>query len=160
MEQEQKQNKWEGLFESFLDVTEFSLEYHKDTQEWALWDRQGGNLGDIQSERFQNAEQIFERMDTYIHDYYMEDLQDEMWNYGEQWEEDLDITLDDLARKYNNNTITIYGPDCPVYWLAVKQEGVLSEKFLKDHDHEFNVCDMIVNHAKDINLHNVYYEEV
>ena len=61
------QNKYEKLFCSFLDLTEFSLIKYKDG--FGLEDRQGANLGDIEGDRFETAEQIFERMSIYIDDY-------------------------------------------------------------------------------------------
>ena len=62
------QNRWEDLFEGFLDLTEFTLIKYSDG--WGLYDRQCGNLGDIESDRFDNASDIFDRMDTYITDYF------------------------------------------------------------------------------------------
>lgn len=48
-----KKNRYETLFEEFMDLTEFTLIKYKDG--WGLHDRQGGNLGDIESDRFENA---------------------------------------------------------------------------------------------------------
>ena len=60
-----QQNKWEQLFEEFMDLTEFSLIKHKNPKlvlsyedpdgnpieevhegVWSIYDRQGANLGD------------------------------------------------------------------------------------------------------------------
>lgn len=61
------QNIWGKLFDSFLDLTEFSLIKYEDG--FGLEDHQGANLGDIEDDRFETAEQIFERMSIYIDDY-------------------------------------------------------------------------------------------
>ena len=74
-----EQNRWESLFEDFLDVTEFKLIKHTDG--WGLYDRQGGNLGDIEDDRFDNASDIIDRMDVYIVDYFYHDLEDELEAY-------------------------------------------------------------------------------
>lgn len=41
------------LFESILDIEEFFMVRYQDGT-WGLQDRQGANLGDIESERFEN----------------------------------------------------------------------------------------------------------
>lgn len=156
MEQQVQQNQWEGLFESFLDLVEFSLEYHKDTQNWGLYDRQGANLGDIQSDRFENVEQIFERMDVYICDYIFKDLNEELDNYR------INISWKDLATKYAGlgEDIEIYHSDCCAFWIAVRSELGSEHQFIKDHQFEFDICEMIRYHWMEINLNNVYHEEV
>ena len=58
------QNKYEKLFDDFLDLTEFTLVKYPDG--FGLKDRQGGNLGDIESDRFMNASQIADGMERYI----------------------------------------------------------------------------------------------
>lgn len=151
METNVQLNKWEGLFESFLDLTEFSLEYHKDTKDWGLYDRQGGNLGDIQSDRFKNAGEIFDRMTVYIDDYFYRDLEEEIDAYKVKLPSD-----EILAKKYGNE-INWGGT---AYWLAVRAELGSGNKFVVDHVFEFDVLDMIANHFEEINLHNVYHEEV
>lgn len=69
---DKNQNKYEKLFDSFLELTEFSLIKYEDG--FGLEDRQGANIGDIEDDRFETAEQIFERMSIYIDDYIDEDL--------------------------------------------------------------------------------------
>lgn len=158
MENNVQQNEWEGLFESFLDLTEFSLEYHKDTDNWGLYDRQGGNLGDIQSDRFENAGEIFERMDVYLRDYIFRDLQEEVEAYK------LHLPNDRILVKTYcggiGEDIKIFGDDCCAYWIAIRSELGSEHKFIKDHKFEFDMCEMIRYHWMEINLNNVYHEEV
>ena len=79
-----QQNKYEKLFDEFLDVTEFRLirhqnDYNKCTDEYGHWsviDLQGADLGHIEGDRFESARDILDRMDIYIHDYIIEDLQE------------------------------------------------------------------------------------
>ena len=123
------QNKYEELFDSFLDLTEFSLIKHENGFE--LEDRQGANLGDIESDRFETAEQIFERMSVYIDDYIDEDL-------CNVWTEELEHDPSEIPN-------TLEG------WLDHKEE-------LKEYQYELDLIDMICNHYNEINLENCTYE--
>lgn len=88
---EAKGNKdYNKLFLNFLDEVEFELvkcdetnrkatsswDDEKNEGDWALIDLQGGNLGDIEADRFNDASDIIDRLNTYINDYY---LNDEEW---------------------------------------------------------------------------------
>lgn len=136
-----QQNKWEKLFDEFLDLTEFTLVRHQNdynvrTDErghWSLIDNQGANLGDIESDRFENASQILERMDIYIDDYIITDI--------EELAEENNINLSDWES---------WGWD---YLLSYR------DKFPQDCQYEFDLLDMICNHFEEINLENCTYEE-
>ena len=123
------QNKWEKLFDSFLDLTEFSLIKYEDG--FGLKDHQAANLGDIEDDRFETAEQIFERMSIYIDDYIDEDL-------CNVWVDELGFSCDDI-------------PDTLEGWLDNKEE-------LKEYQYEIDLIDMICNHYNEINLENCTYE--
>lgn len=123
------QNNYEKLFDSFLDLTEFSLIKYEDG--FGLEDRQGANLGDIEDDRFETAEQIFERMSVYIDDYIDEDL-------CNVWVDELGFSADDI-------------PDMLEGWLDHKEE-------LKEYQYEIDLIDMICNHYDEINLENCTYE--
>lgn len=123
------QNKYEKLFDSFLDLTEFSLIKYKNG--FGLEDHQGANLGDIEDDRFETAEQIFERMSMYIDDYIDEDL-------CNVWVDELEFSPDDI-------------PDRLEGWLNHKEE-------LKKYQYELDLIDMICNHFNEINLENCTYE--
>ena len=69
------QNTYEKLFNEFLDLTEFRLLKHKDGT-FSLEDRQCANLGDIEDDRFASASEILDRMDIYIQDYLIRDIED------------------------------------------------------------------------------------
>ena len=56
------------LFNEMLDLYEFTLIHHSDNT-WGLLDRQGANLGDIESDRFNTITDIFERLEVYHIDY-------------------------------------------------------------------------------------------
>ena len=147
-----QQNKWEILFQEWLDLTEFSLIKHMNLQEvlyykdfdgnpveeiyegtWSIYDRQGANLGGIDQNRFDNAGQILDRMEVYIIDYIFEDLE-----YC--WDEEND---EDYPYGY---------PQSTEEWLKLRDR-------MPNNQYEMDLCDMIANHFDEINLENVYYEE-
>ena len=133
-----QQNKYEKLFDEFLDFTEFILvrhqnDYNKYTDEyghWSLIDSQGANLGDIESDRFKNARDILDRMDIYIHNYIIEDLED---------------CLDEAG--YDYYTVNYQ-------WLIEYCRDKLPK-----NQWELDVLDMICNHFDEISLENCTYEE-
>lgn len=132
-------NTFEDLFNNFLDLTEFDLIKHKEdyneetgqTGLWSLVDRQGGNLGDIESHRFQNAREIFDRMDNYINDYIIESLEEIAAEYGIEFSE------------YST-------------WSELINYRDL---FPKDCKSNFDYLDMICNHPDEIDLSKCHYEE-
>lgn len=135
-----KQNRWESLFEDFLEVTEFRL--IKYTDGWGLHDRQGGNFGDIEDDRFGSASDIIDRMDVYIIDYFYHDLEDELEAY------DVDMTGREI-------------PEDAQDWLDLRADAEFCKKnqeYMNNHAFEFNALDMIANHASEIDLENIDYE--
>lgn len=137
------------LFEELLDVMDFTLVKYKGNDEeynpfrWGLIDRQGAYLGDIEWDRFADAEGIIDRLDIYINDYFYTDLEDEIDAYG--------VDLD--GREL---------PDGAEEWLALRNDQDFYEKnkrYCDEHKFEFDVLDMIVNHYEEINLEECYYEE-
>ena len=67
-------NTYEKLFDEFLNITEFLLLKHKDGT-FSLEDLQRANLGDIEDDRFETASEVLDRMDTYIQDYLIVDIE-------------------------------------------------------------------------------------
>lgn len=130
------------LFEEFLDLTEFTLVRHQN--DWSLVDRQGANLGDIESDRFDNATQILNRMEIYINDYILRALEDEL----------------DMYKVDFNGYELPWGAET---WLALRDNKKFYLKnldFFKDHTWEFDVLDMIAFHSDEIDLKECFYEEV
>lgn len=126
-----RQNQWEGLFDGFMDLTEFSLVKYEDG--WGLVDNQGGNLGDIESDRFKSAGDIFERMEHYIDDYIIRALEDIWVN-----EAGFDV----------ESTPSLYAD-----WLKHRET-----RGFEDSGFDLDLLDMIANHYNDINLENCTYE--
>ena len=62
-----KRNRWEELFDELLDLIEFRLIKYPDG--WGLVDRQGANLGDIESDRFDSSVTLIDRLEVYVRDY-------------------------------------------------------------------------------------------
>lgn len=128
------QNEYEKLFENFLDLTEFTLIKHKDG--WGLYDRQGANLGNISDDRFENAAEIFDRMDIYINDYFFNDIEVNILEEDETW-----YDIEDL-----------------IGILGAKLDGDLSDDMRQTIEYEYNMLCMIAYYADKIDLENVYYE--
>lgn len=144
-----EQNRWERLFQEFLECVEFALVKYRTTDEeyspwrWGVRDKQYANLGDIESNRFTCAEDILDRMDTYITDYFYADLEDELSAY------EVDLEEREI-------------PDGATEWLLLRKDAEFvdkNKKYFDNHDWEFEVLDMIVNHVDEINLENINYEE-
>ena len=68
-------NTYEKLFDDFLNITEFLLLKHKDGT-FSLEDRQYANFGNIEDDRFETASEVLDRMDVYIQDYLVVDIED------------------------------------------------------------------------------------
>lgn len=131
------QNKWEKLFDEWLDLTDFALIKHTNRTDgyiWSLDDKQGANLGDIEDDLFTNAAQILDRMGIYIQDYIYNDLH-------ECWDDE------------NNKAEFPYGdPWNAELWLKYRE-------LMPNNQFEMDLCDMIANHFREINLENCCYEE-
>lgn len=125
-----KQNKWEKLFDEFMELTEFGL-IKNHNGSWGVKDYQYANLGDIESDEFFSAMQIFDRMDTYIQDYFLRDIDDLLD------EKNIEIDWDFTCEAYLKN----------------------AKDLLPNAAWDFEVLDMICNHFDEINLNNCFYEE-
>ena len=112
------------LFKDYLDLTEFALE--KDGDSYRLTDLQGGNLGNIESDRFDSAKEIFDRMDDYIYDYYVRPIEEESENAG------FELPDGDLEALVN--------------WYKEHKDEY------PEYADDFAVLDMIVNHADEVDL--------
>lgn len=112
------------LFKDYLDLTEFALE--KDGDSYRLTDLQGGNLGNIESDRFDSAKEIFDRMDDYIYDYYVRPIEEETEQSG------VELPDGDLE--------TLVG------WYKEHKDE------FPEYADDFAVLDMIVNHADEVDL--------
>lgn len=135
-----EQNRWEELFEGWLDLTDFTLIKYNDG--WGLYDKQCGNLGDIENDRFENTTQIVDRMEIYINDYIFEDLEEELDAYK----------VDTEGREV---------PWSAEEWLAMRDDTEFynkNKKYFESHKWEFDVLDMFANHTNEVDLENVFYE--
>jgi hypothetical protein len=126
-----QQNKYEKLFDEFLDLTEFTLVKHQN--DWSLIDNQGGNICNIEGDRFTSTSEIFLRMDSYIDDYIIDSIA--------EYADIKEINISD----WDN-----WGWD---YLLSYR------DKFPEDYQWLFDLLDMICCHDEEINLENCTYEE-
>ena len=127
-----QQNKYEKLFDEFLDLTEFTLVKHQN--DWSLIDNQCGNIGDIEGDRFKSATEILDRMDCYTEDYIVRPIEQELEFQA----------IDSVVRLR----------------ALCSWEDILEYRHcLPNNQWDFDVLDMICNHFEEINLENCTYEE-
>ena len=122
-------NKYEKLFDEFLALTDFKLIKYEDG--FGVIDLQGADLGDISEDRFESAEEILDRMDIYINDYFLNDIDDLLGEKG------IKVIWDSTCEEY----------------LKHAKELLPEEKF------SFDMLDMICYHSSKINLNNCEYKE-
>lgn len=127
------------IFREFLGLIEMELVRYEDG--YGLIDLQGANLGDIEGDRFQNASDLIDRLDIYINDYYIVDLEEEYTEY---------FDTPDSESPYHTAEEW-----CEMFKLAAFQTSAAAQ-FISAHLHEFQLLDMIVNHADDVSLDAVY----
>lgn len=123
-----EKNRWEELIDEFLNLIEFRLVKYPDG--WGLIDRQGANLGDIESDRFNDAVTLIDRLEVYVQDYIVSDIAEdaECCDYG-TWAE-----------------------------LVVFARKNMAKEDLKRYRFELNVLDMICNHPSEVNLENCHFD--
>lgn len=117
-----KRNKWEILFDQFLEIIGFRLVKYRDG--WGLIDKQGANLGEIEDDRSTDAMGVLDRLDIYIEDYIAKDVE-EVLN---------DDKIDDWSDLVN----------------AAKERMTLKQQ--RQCRLELDILDMICNHPTDIDL--------
>ena len=122
-------NKWEHLFDQFLETIDFRLVKYPDG--WGLIDQQRANLGNIESDRFRNASTIIDRLDIYIKDYFADEIQEGMDGCEtEEWSD-----------------------------LLQEARTTMQSKDLEDYRYGLDVLDMVCNHPQEIDLENCYFTE-
>lgn len=90
-EEVNQKNKYEKLFDEMLEYMEFRLVKYPDGT-FGLIDLQGGNLGNIEDDRFDNAVQLLDRLDIYYDDYFINPIADELKDKGiESFHKDFSI---------------------------------------------------------------------
>ena len=133
----EEQKNWTDVFENFLDLIEFDLIKTKDEDgkdAYALVDRQGANLGDIESERFKNAWEIFERLEAYILDYLVTPIEENLLEVGVEcpWR------FSDIIKLVRSEEFKNEHPDL---WKGYNEDSS-----------DIDMLDMIANHPEEIEL--------
>lgn len=84
-----------------------------------------------------------DRLDIYIDDYFLDDLEEEAPNYGISDETIVDILgfADWLA------------------WFTENKDKVEYQKFINTHGFEFEIADLVVNHLDEVCLDEVVDKE-
>lgn len=120
-------SKYEELFNEVLDIIDFELIKYKNG--WVLTDKQLADLGDIESERFDNVVKLVDRLEMYIEDYFVEEIRIEVEELAEMtWKEIIDTAPNELNQQ-------------------------------QSEAYKFNllVLDMICNHKDEIEFENCRY---
>mgnify|MGYP001054024852 FL=1 len=125
----EKKNDWECLFDQFLETIDFRLV--KYPSGWGLMDKQGADLGNIESDRFRNASTIIDRLDIYIKDYFADEIQASMDEYEAE-------SLSDLLQE---------------------ARATMPPETLQYHHYGLAVLDMVCNHPQEIDLENCHFTE-
>ncbi len=117
-----EKNRYEVLFDEFLNTIEFQLIKYSDG--WGVEDQQGANLGSIEQDRFEDVMSLIDRLDIYTQDYFVKDIEEAL-GAGESsdW--------------------------CDLLETAKKK---LSSEKLKQCAYELEILDMICNHPEEIDL--------
>ena len=124
-----KKNGWECLFDQFLETIDFRLVKYPNG--WGLMDRQGADLGNIESDRFRDASTIIDRLDIYIKDYFADEIQASMDEYeAESWSD-----------------------------LLQEARATMPPEALQYHHYGLAVLDMVCNHPQEIDLENCHFTE-
>ena len=91
-------SKYEELFNEVLDIIDFELIKYKNG--WGLIDKQLADLGDIESERFDNVVKLVDRLEMYIEDYFVEEIRIEVEELAEMtWKEIIDTAPNELNQQ-------------------------------------------------------------
>ena len=126
-EKKPEQNRPERLFEEFLAFMDFHLTKYSDR--WGLVDETGANFGNIESDRFEAAEEVVGRLGIYIEDYYASDLRARL---GAPVDERLPALLE-------------------------RATAEMPERERSRMQHELDILDTICNHAGEIDLEKCRY---
>ncbi len=121
--------EYEKLFDEFLDMVEFTLIKHPDDR-WSVHDRQGADLGGINGDIYKDASELFDRMDSYVYDYFVVDLEECLEEGGHQI------------------------PD----WFGYDELVDYARPLLPDNKWGCDVLDMIYSHANEIDLNKCFFE--
>lgn len=122
-------NEWESLFDQLLNTIEFRLVKYPDG--WGLIDKQGADLGGIESDRFDDAAMILDRLDVYIRDYFVDDIRETVGeSASENWPQ-----------------------------LLREAKAAMTSKELEYHSFDLNVLEMVCSHPREINLENCCFTE-
>lgn len=144
----EKQNKWEHLFEELLSVVDFKLVRYGRGY-YGLSDNQGANLGGIEQCVFKTAEQIIDRLDAYIHDSIINDLDEELDTYHIQ------CPLNDVLLKGDSR---LEYTDCDYFrilleWLQENSEE--GKEFVENHRYDYDCLELITKYFEEVDLQNI-----
>lgn len=114
-------------------VEQMDFKINIDDNMFSLIDLQGAYWGDIDKDRFENLESLLDRLDIYINDYYLEDM-DELLESKSIWELDKwDYTKMSIAFIYSNKCGNLRSQITPeIYESIEKKFAAVGKPTLKD----------------------------
>lgn len=99
--------------------------YGTQVGKYRVKDRQGGNLGDIESDRYDDVNDLIDRFDVYWNDYIYEDLNEEFGHYG----------LGDVNKEVYKDDLNDTESWCK--WFDEHKNDEKCKEFIKNHDIDF-----------------------
>lgn len=142
---EQAKN-WNENFMDTLESNGLFLEYSEEHDGHVIWDAEGKEYARTDGGYISvvnNAEDVFTEFNSYLEAKYIEDLQDELEDIEYSSIPETFSELAQLGEEFKN-----------------APEGTKERNFYELHEEEFIVCDMIGNHADDINLEKAVSDRV
>lgn len=135
----------EEMFDWLISFMDFGLVKYTKTGEFGLRDLQGANLGNIESDRFDNAAGIIDRLGIYLHDYFLGDEPGEL-SFGD------DAEADNAQDEWNKNVVDISDA-----WDFFDKH----ERYKSDPEFKwiYDACDFIINKADKVDLNKCKYKE-
>ena len=121
------------IFNDWLELTEFELVKYRDR--FGLIDLQKANLGDIESDRFDDAMSMLDRMDVYINDYLVKDIYEELFCEG--------------GSPYPDGNWDSFVDEA-------RNRAWCDEFENHNCDYAIEMLDMICNHPEEVSLSEVY----
>lgn len=145
------------IVEQILDIIEFELEVDTKNNIFRVIDLQGGNIGDIEGESFNNLSAVIDRFDYYYQDYFWTPLELRRECTG---------TKDEIkVGDWDCALVTVLGSDyfcdilceiTPQRYVEIINENMLKYSFYKQFDLlPFKYKDPVIYMAEKIIAHNI-----
>lgn len=150
------QERANELFAEVLDAVHFSVEYSEIANGYVVLDKETNeyrgddNVFVVDEEAVENdavtvchtAKDVLETLDAYICDSFIDDITDELENYGLMKQEDVPHTIGDIVAIVQE-------------WESASEDSI-EGRFYRDHAEEIAMMDLIANHISEVDLDTLY----